>query len=170
VRSLLFALTLLVAAPAEASVPPTLLWPWYPPQTDCIALVVEKEDHFNDYSILRATNNCEIKMDVTVKCVWFDSGKAVFVGFVGFNQRKLPPSRNSTNSLAGSRRHNRRAAVGSLRWRPSRRQAEKASPEAYPSPCQNRKYGDPGVIRTRDPQIRNLMLYPAELRGLVAFQ
>lgn len=26
--------------------------------------------------------------------------------------------------------------------------------------------GDPGAIRTRDPQIRNLMLYPAELRGL----
>ena len=25
--------------------------------------------------------------------------------------------------------------------------------------------GDPGAIRTRDPQIRNLMLYPAELRG-----
>ena len=25
--------------------------------------------------------------------------------------------------------------------------------------------GDPGVIRTRDPQIRNLMLYPTELRG-----
>ena len=24
--------------------------------------------------------------------------------------------------------------------------------------------GDPGAIRTRDPQIRNLMLYPAELR------
>lgn len=26
--------------------------------------------------------------------------------------------------------------------------------------------GDPGAIRTRDPQIRNLVLYPAELRGL----
>ena len=26
--------------------------------------------------------------------------------------------------------------------------------------------GDLGAIRTRDPQIRNLMLYPAELRGL----
>ena len=25
--------------------------------------------------------------------------------------------------------------------------------------------GDPGRIRTCDPQIRNLMLYPAELRG-----
>jgi hypothetical protein len=25
--------------------------------------------------------------------------------------------------------------------------------------------GDPGVIRTRGPQIRNLVLYPAELRG-----
>ncbi len=25
--------------------------------------------------------------------------------------------------------------------------------------------GDPDAIRTRDPQIRNLMLYPAELRG-----
>lgn len=25
--------------------------------------------------------------------------------------------------------------------------------------------GDPGAIRTHDPQIRNLMLYPAELRG-----
>lgn len=24
--------------------------------------------------------------------------------------------------------------------------------------------GDPGAIRTRDPQIRNLVLYPAELR------
>ncbi len=24
--------------------------------------------------------------------------------------------------------------------------------------------GDPGAIRTRDPQIRNLMLYPTELR------
>jgi hypothetical protein len=29
-------------------------------------------------------------------------------------------------------------------------------------------FGDPGAIRTRDPQIRNLMLYPAELRGLDA--
>ena len=28
-----------------------------------------------------------------------------------------------------------------------------------------KKDGDPGAIRTRDPQIRNLMLYPAELRG-----
>ena len=27
------------------------------------------------------------------------------------------------------------------------------------------KNGDPGAIRTHDPQIRNLMLYPAELRG-----
>ncbi len=27
-------------------------------------------------------------------------------------------------------------------------------------------FGDPGAIRTRDPQIRNLVLYPAELRGL----
>ena len=27
------------------------------------------------------------------------------------------------------------------------------------------KSGDPDAIRTRDPQIRNLMLYPAELRG-----
>ncbi len=26
--------------------------------------------------------------------------------------------------------------------------------------------GDPDRIRTCDPQIRNLMLYPAELRGL----
>ena len=25
-------------------------------------------------------------------------------------------------------------------------------------------FGDPDAIRTRDPQIRNLMLYPAELR------
>lgn len=30
--------------------------------------------------------------------------------------------------------------------------------------------GDPGAIRTRDPQIRNLMLYPAELRGLPAMR
>jgi hypothetical protein len=29
--------------------------------------------------------------------------------------------------------------------------------------------GDPGAIRTRGPQIRNLMLYPAELRGPAAF-
>lgn len=28
-----------------------------------------------------------------------------------------------------------------------------------------KKCGDPGAIRTHDPQIRNLMLYPAELRG-----
>ena len=28
-----------------------------------------------------------------------------------------------------------------------------------------RKNGDPGAIRTRGPQIRNLVLYPAELRG-----
>jgi hypothetical protein len=28
-----------------------------------------------------------------------------------------------------------------------------------------RQIGDPGAIRTRGPQIRNLMLYPAELRG-----
>ncbi len=28
------------------------------------------------------------------------------------------------------------------------------------------KIGDPDRIRTCDPQIRNLMLYPAELRGL----
>jgi hypothetical protein len=28
--------------------------------------------------------------------------------------------------------------------------------------------GDPGRIRTCDPQIRNLMLYPTELRGLEA--
>jgi hypothetical protein len=28
--------------------------------------------------------------------------------------------------------------------------------------------GDPGAIRTRGPQIRNLVLYPAELRGPVA--
>lgn len=27
------------------------------------------------------------------------------------------------------------------------------------------KNGDPGAIRTRGPQIRNLMLYPAELRS-----
>ena len=27
-------------------------------------------------------------------------------------------------------------------------------------------YGVPGEIRTHDPQIRNLVLYPAELRGL----
>jgi hypothetical protein len=30
------------------------------------------------------------------------------------------------------------------------------------------RFGDPGAIRTRDPQIRNLVLYPAELRGPVA--
>src|SRR5437868_9060697 len=29
-----------------------------------------------------------------------------------------------------------------------------------------KRCGDPGAIRTRGPQIRNLMLYPAELRGL----
>ena len=29
------------------------------------------------------------------------------------------------------------------------------------------KYGVPDRIRTCDPQIRNLMLYPAELRGLL---
>ena len=29
--------------------------------------------------------------------------------------------------------------------------------------------GDPERIRTADPQIRNLMLYPAELRGRLAF-
>ena len=28
-----------------------------------------------------------------------------------------------------------------------------------------KRCGDPGAIRTHDPQIRNLMLYPAELRG-----
>ncbi len=28
-----------------------------------------------------------------------------------------------------------------------------------------RKIRVPGVVRTRDPQIRNLLLYPAELRG-----
>ena len=31
--------------------------------------------------------------------------------------------------------------------------------------CYGRCGGDPGRIRTCDPQIRNLMLYPAELRG-----
>jgi hypothetical protein len=30
----------------------------------------------------------------------------------------------------------------------------------------NEAYGDPDRIRTCDPQIRNLMLYPTELRGL----
>jgi hypothetical protein len=29
----------------------------------------------------------------------------------------------------------------------------------------SRMDGDPGVIRTRDPRIRNPVLYPAELRG-----
>ncbi len=31
--------------------------------------------------------------------------------------------------------------------------------------AENFRFGDPGRIRTCDPQIRNLMLYPAELRG-----
>jgi hypothetical protein len=31
----------------------------------------------------------------------------------------------------------------------------------------NPKKYDPGAIRTRDPQLRRLMLYPTELRGLV---
>ena len=31
-----------------------------------------------------------------------------------------------------------------------------------------RKTGDPGAIRTRDPQIRNLVLYPTELRDLIS--
>ncbi len=31
--------------------------------------------------------------------------------------------------------------------------------------CAGQRDGDPGRIRTCDPQIRNLMLYPAELRG-----
>ncbi len=30
-------------------------------------------------------------------------------------------------------------------------------------------YGAPEAIRTPGPQIRNLMLYPAELRGLIYF-
>ena len=30
------------------------------------------------------------------------------------------------------------------------------------------KYGAPGTIRTSDPQIRSLMLYPAELRARLA--
>jgi hypothetical protein len=30
--------------------------------------------------------------------------------------------------------------------------------------------GVPGEIRTHDPQIRNLVLYPTELRGLAAFK
>jgi hypothetical protein len=29
-----------------------------------------------------------------------------------------------------------------------------------------KKFGDPGWIRTSDPQLRRLVLYPAELRGL----
>ncbi|EGE55920.1 hypothetical protein RHECNPAF_800023 [Rhizobium etli CNPAF512] len=33
-----------------------------------------------------------------------------------------------------------------------------------PDLVQRFKTGDPGAIRTRDPQIRNLVLYPAELR------
>src|SRR5438067_13854664 len=37
----------------------------------------------------------------------------------------------------------------------------RADGEPKPAKC-----GDPGAIRTRGPQIRNLMLYPAELRGL----
>ena len=41
----------------------------------------------------------------------------------------------------------------------------KLKPEADVLPFKARG-GDPGAIRTRDPQIRNLMLYPAELRGL----
>ena len=31
------------------------------------------------------------------------------------------------------------------------------------------KSGVPGGIRTHDPEIRNLVLYPAELRGLDAY-
>jgi hypothetical protein len=32
------------------------------------------------------------------------------------------------------------------------------------------KFGAPGTIRTSDPQIRSLMLYPAELRARTALR
>jgi hypothetical protein len=35
----------------------------------------------------------------------------------------------------------------------------------YTSPSQSSVYCDPGVTRTRDPQLRRLLLYPPELRG-----
>jgi hypothetical protein len=47
-------------------------------------------------------------------------------------------------------------------WLPHKTFAMEVSPKKS-----DKKNGDPDAIRTRDPQIRNLMLYPAELRGLV---
>ena len=38
--------------------------------------------------------------------------------------------------------------------------------DKIPKPPLSQKNGAPAAIRTRDPQIRNLLLYPTELRGL----
>ena len=62
------------------------------------------------------------------------------------------------------------------KWRISP-ESESADPQAGPTtnpapkgrrprPAGLAKTGDPGWIRTSDPQLRRLMLYPAELRGL----
>jgi hypothetical protein len=40
-----------------------------------------------------------------------------------------------------------------------------AGKEALQLPEGNGKYGAPGEIRTPDPQVRSLVLYPAELRA-----
>ena len=64
-----------------------------------------------------------------------------------------------------------RAAIANATGRTS---AARMSASARPPPVARslaqlymEQIGDPGAIRTRDPQIRNLMLYPAELRGPV---
>lgn len=51
----------------------------FPPQTDCIEIVIEQKAR--NKVILRATNNCPAALKtIKVKCVWFNAGKAVFVG------------------------------------------------------------------------------------------